>query len=128
MGDFAKPAEPDVFKGLPRRIHVGGHTYRVLIQSVEENAELENAFGLTDLEKFRIHLFVGMPASQALEVVQHEVSHVINDVFGVTDDSSEEQFTTQHSKGLIEIQLRNPRYVNWINKTLRRVRKEASRD
>lgn len=118
----------DVFKGLPRRIHVGAHTFRVIVTDVAGCPELETSYGLTDLEKFRIHLHQDMPAHQALVIVQHEVTHCINDIFGVTDDSDEEHFTTQHSKGLVEVQLRNPRYVNWMNKTLRRMRQEAARD
>lgn len=119
---------PDVFNGLPRRIQIGPNTFRVQITNETETPDLEGSHGLSDLDKFRIYLSEGMEAQLALEVVQHEVSHCINSVYGITDDSDEETFTTQNSKGLADLQLRNPRYVNWLVKTIRRARKEAARD
>lgn len=128
---LSKPEESgvDVFKGLPRRLHIGAHTFRVVITSHAKGCDdLKDNFGVTDFEAFTIHLNEDMPPHQALVIVQHEITHCINDVFGVTDKSTEEQFTTQHSKGLVELWLRNPRLYTWMTKTLKRVKKEASRD
>jgi hypothetical protein len=118
----------DVFKGLPRRIHVGPNTFRVVITDAKGNADLEDNYGMTYLEKFQINLHQDMPAQRAAEIVQHEITHCINSVYGVDDDSDEETFTTQHSKGLTELWLRNPRLLNWMVKTVRNARKEAARD
>jgi hypothetical protein len=118
----------DVFKGLPRRIQIGPNTFRVIVGTPESNPDLEENNGMTYMQKFQIHLLEGMPAQLAAEIVQHEVSHCINNVYGVDDDSSEEHSVTQHSKGLTELWLRNPRLLNWMVKTIRNVRKEAARD
>lgn len=118
----------DVFKGLPRRVQVGPRTFRVVLTNADKTPDLDGNWGLTDDEQFRIYLHEDMPAHMAAEIVQHEVSHCVNAVYGVDDDSTEEQFVTQHSRGLTEVWLRNPRLHNWIIKTIRRARKEASRD
>lgn len=120
-------AQTDPYKGLPRRIHVGHACFRVVIAD-ESNEFLEDADGCAVFHEFRIYLRENLPLQLAVNVVQHEVTHCINWVYGVTDDSTEEQFTNQHTNGLQEVWLRNPRLLNWQVKQLRRMKKEASRD
>lgn len=124
MSDVTK----DVFKGLPRRVQIGPNTYRIKLSNPTETPDLVENFGMTYGEEFRIVLHEDMPAHQAAEITQHELSHCINEVYGVDDESTEEHTVTQHSKGLTELWLRNPRLHNWFVKTIRRARKEASRD
>jgi hypothetical protein len=118
----------DVFKGLPRRLHIGAHTYRVVLSSPAKCEDLVENHGVTDFENFKIYLDETMPAHLAATIVQHEVTHCINLLFGIDDDSTEETFTTQHSRGQIDFWIRNPRAFTWMAKSLRRIRQEAARD
>lgn len=118
----------ETYKGLPRRIHVGPTTFRVVICRADDSAYLEDADGCCVFDEFRIYLRDTLPLQRAVNTVIHEVTHAINWVYGVTDDSTEEQFTTQHTNGLLEVWIRNPRLLNWKVKQLRRMKKEASRD
>lgn len=118
----------DVYKGLPRRIHVGAYTFRVVIAAAAGHEHLEDADGMTVFDELRIYLRAGPNLQLALNTVMHEVTHAINWVYGVTDDSTEEQFTAQHTNGQLEVWMRNPRLLNWKVKQLRRIKKESSRD
>lgn len=119
----------DVFKGLPRRVHVGHATFRIVVCAPADSVHLaDENDGCTVLQEYKIFLNNEMHLQAAVEVVQHEVTHAINWVYGVDDDSTEEQFTTQHSKGQLEVWMRNPRLLNWIVKQLRLMKKQASRD
>jgi hypothetical protein len=124
----ATAPDTDVFKGLPRRVQIGARTYRIRVTDQSECADLEDSYGMTYHEEFRVALHKDMPAHLATEIVQHEISHCINAVYGVDDESTEEQFVTQHSRGMAELWMRNPRLLNWFVKTVRRARKEATRD
>jgi hypothetical protein len=117
----------DIFKGLPRRMQVGAFVFRVLLESSEHEL-LAEAFGRCDTDNRRIYVRQDMDAELALNTVVHELSHAVNWVYGVNDDSTEEQFTGQHTNGLIDLWMRNPRLVLWITKTLRRAKKEAHAD
>ncbi|MBT2321271.1 hypothetical protein J7E62_02720 [Variovorax paradoxus] len=122
------PDPVDHYKGLPRRIHVGPTTFRVVVGTAELHPCLTDCCGITVFEEYRIYLHDGMLLQAAVNTVIHEVSHAINWVYGVTDDSTEEQFVTQNSNGLVEVWMRNPRLLNWIVKQLRAMKKEAARD
>lgn len=116
----------DIFKGLPRRLQIGAFTFRVVV--VDQGDErLAGGDGLSDISKFLIYLHPNLN-QRVLEVTMHEILHCINWVYGVDDDSTEEHTTTQQSKGLTELWLRNPRLFNWKAKTLRRLRQESTRD
>lgn len=118
----------DVFKGMPRRIQIGPRTYRVSFSNPDNDSDLVDSYGITHHEEFRIVLHEDMPAMLAAEIVQHEVSHCINAVYGVEDGAEEEHMVTQHSRGLTEVWIRNPRLHNWVVKTVRRARKESKED
>lgn len=118
----------DVYKGLPRRVHVGGYTFRVAISTSDACEHLVDADGMCVFSELRIYLRADLDLQLAVNTVQHEVTHAINFVYGVTDDSTEEQFTTQHANGQTEVWLRNPRLMNWQVKQIRRLKKESSRD
>lgn len=128
MTETTQEPTPDVFKGLPRRIHVGAATFRVVVTHEGDCEYLEGNHGCAVFNDFRIYLSKDVNLQTALNTVQHEVTHCINWVYGVTDDSTEEQFTTQHSNGQIEVWMRNPRLLNWITRSLRAIKKEAARD
>ena len=118
----------DVWKGLPRRIKVGQFTFRVTI-ALQGNCELlDGNDGRAVWEDYRLYFREDMPIQAAVNTVYHEVTHAINWIYGVTDESTEEQFTTQHTNGQIGVFLDNPRLLNWLIKGLRRIKKEGSSD
>jgi hypothetical protein len=118
----------DVYNGLPRRVKIGQYTFRVLISKHSESPDLEHCDGLTDFEKFRIYLDESLPRQRAINVVQHEFTHAINWVYGVDDGAEEEHITTQHTNGLIEMWVSNPKVMNWFVKNLRAMKSENAKD
>lgn len=118
----------DAFVGLPRRIKVGQYTFRLMVTNPTEQPDLENCDGLTDFNKFHIYLDETMRRQRAINVVQHELIHAINWVYGVNDGAEEEHITTQVTNGLVEMWMSNPKVVNWFVKNLRVMKRENARD
>lgn len=117
----------DLFRGLPRRFQIGSYTFRIKLVG-HEHPKLEGNNGMTYCEDAEIYVFNGLQLVRCLEVVQHELTHAINWVYGVTDESTEEAFTTQHSKGLVELGMKNPKWKTWEARLLRLMRKQATKD
>lgn len=127
MTEIRTERTDDPFKGLPRRIHVGQFLFRIQIES-EEHEELIEAFGRCDFTARRIYLRSGMDAELSLNTALHELTHAVNWVYDLDDESTEEQFTSRHTNGMVDMWMRNPRLYLWITKTLRRAKREASGD
>lgn len=117
----------DHFKGLPKILKVGAYRFRISVVDTD-HPKLEDNEGMTVFSEFRIYINKGISFQRLAEVVQHEISHCINWVYGIDDSSTEEQFVGQHSKGVIDLWINNPRYMTWVNKLIRRMRKEANID
>lgn len=118
----------DVYHGLPRRIKIGQYTFRITVTTPAQHEILDGCDGITDFEAFRIYLHEGIALQRAINVVQHELTHAINWVYGIDDGAQEEHITTQHTNGLIEMWMSNPKVVNWFVKNLRLVKKLNSKD
>ena len=118
----------EVYLGLPRRVKIGQYTFRITIATPAQHEILEGCDGITDFEKFRIYLDESLPRQRAINVVQHEITHAINWVYGIDDGAQEEAITTQHTNGLIEMWVSNPKVFNWFAKTLRVMKREAKKD
>jgi hypothetical protein len=118
----------DVYIGLPRKIRVGQYTFRVTVGSEEKYPVLEGNDGVTDFGQFRIYLGDKLHRQRAINVVQHELTHAINWVYGVTDGSEEEHITTQHTNGLIELWVSNPKVFGWFAKSLRTLKRENAQE
>lgn len=118
----------EVYNGLPRRIKIGQYTFRIVISNKEASPDLEGCDGITDFEKFRIYLDESLHRQRAINVVQHELTHAINWVYGVNDGAEEEQITTQHTNGLIELWVSNPKVFGWFAKSLRAMKRENAKD
>lgn len=118
----------DVYQGLPRRIKIGQYTFRIVITTPEAAPDLEGCDGITDFEKFRIYLDESLHRQRAINVVQHELTHAINWVYGVSDGAEEEHITTQHTNGLIELWVSNPKVFGWFAKSLRTMKRENAKD
>lgn len=118
-----------LLKGMPRTLTIAGNGFTVsVVEPTEENGML-GLEGLTipDEGKIQIsaeHLRTSPPV-RVLTTVIHEVSHAINCLFGVEDESTEEQFVTQHSVGLVAFLLQNPRFEAWRRRLLREIAASA---
>jgi hypothetical protein len=117
--------EPDLFKGLPRRVQIGQYTFRLFVVP-PDHEKLGGCDGMTYTGDNKVYLALGNSRQTTLNTVVHELTHCINWARDVTDESDEEAFTTQHTYGLVELWMRNPRVLNWIVKNLRAVKKEIS--
>lgn len=118
----------DVYHGLPRRIKIGQYTFRITVGSADKHELLEGCDGITDFETFRIYLDEKVHRQRAINVVQHELSHAINWVYGIDDGAEEEHITTQHTNGLIELWVSNPKVFSWFARSLRAMKRENSKD
>lgn len=118
----------DVYNGLPRRVKIGQYTFRIVITTADQNDILEGCDGITDFETFKIYLHEHLARQRAINVVQHELTHAINWVYGIDDGAEEEHITTQHTNGLIELWVSNPKVVNWFVKNLRAMKRENAKD
>lgn len=114
---------PPELTGLPSAVKVGGHTIRFSLVDPQRKPFMRGLNGLLDFDAGRIYLskefFAQKPAkTRVAELVQHEVTHAINFVFGIDDDSTEEKFTTQHTTGLVAVLRDNPAYREWLFNTI----------
>ena len=116
-----------LFKGLPRRIHVGAFVFRIRVEPPEHEM-LVDCYGCCDTENCRITVSSALNAAFALNTVMHELKHATNWVYGLDDDSTEEQFTNLDTNATIDMWQRNPRLFLWISKTLRRAKQDAHGD
>lgn len=110
--------KPLLLRDLPGSIKVGSQRLRFRITSAKRFPEIFGCNGLCDYDRGLIYLergfFVSASPTAAAEVVQHEVTHAINHVFGVADGMKEEKFTEQHTKGLVTVFHDNPQYARWF--------------
>ena len=100
---------------LPRKWKIGSYTFRVEIVP-STDPRLENNDGLTVFPHQCVYLDQDMMLTRAAVVVLHEAIHVINWVFGVDDESTEETVTSQVSTGLMAFWRDNPKVMTWLNK------------
>lgn len=117
----------DVLKGLPTKVRVGQFTLKFQVVNETDHPDIKGSNGLTDFDNSVIYLhetFIGKnDAERTLNVVQHEVSHAINLVYGVSDESTEEQFVERNTNGLISFWIDNPKYEAWRRRLLNEIRK-----
>lgn len=118
----------EVYLGLPRKIRIGQYTFRITISNAEKHPVLDGNDGVTDFSQFRIYLDESLHRQRAINVVQHELTHAINWVYGVADGSEEEHITTQHTNGLIELWISNPKVFGWFARSLRTLKRENAQE
>ncbi len=122
----------ELLKGLPRKVRIGQFTLRFKVATTDERPELVNCNGLTLFEESLILLEAKhvetASAEQLLNTVQHEISHTINIVYGVDDESTEETFVAQHTNGLVAFWIDNPRFETWRRKMLREIKTARAKE
>jgi len=122
-----RDVSPKVYHGLPRRIHIGPYTFRVVFATARHE-QLRDSDGCCVFSELRIYLRTNLNLQLAVNTVVHEVTHAINFAYGIEDGATEEFFTTNHSTGQVDVWVRNPRLMNWYVKQIRRIRQEAEHD
>jgi hypothetical protein len=119
----------EVFKGLPRRIHIGYMTFRVVLTRADGPGDLgELDYGSTDFTTGTIYLIETLDLQQAFNTVIHEVRHAVHFTQGLEDEATEEEFVNRGTNGEIEMWVRNPRFYLWQTRTLRALRKHYAKD
>jgi hypothetical protein len=112
----------DVYTGLPRKIAIGQYVFRIHVVP-GDHPKLEGNDGMTYTGENNVYLSLANDTHLALITVVHELTHCVNWARDVEDGADEEHFTTQHTNGVVEMWLRNPKAFSWVNKQLRAVRK-----
>lgn len=112
-----------IFTGLPRKVHIGAYTFRIHVVR-SDHPRLEKRPGRTDLSTQEVYIDRDL-VQLAIEIVQHELTHCINWVYGLHDNSREETFTHRHSTGFADLVTRNPKYLVWMIGAVENVRRLA---
>lgn len=129
--DIAPPPAVDpihpLFATLPRRVSIGTNTFRIYVVPAD-HPKLEESNGMTYTGVNHIYVSGRQEPDSAvrmLDTVLHELAHAITHTRGVEDGSEEETFVTQHTTGLVELLMRNPRVHTWINRAMKLIRAET---
>jgi hypothetical protein len=115
---------------LPKKVWIG--TYEATLEVVNPtHAELKNADdddharGMTDTgDQPRIFIADNLTMVQQLEVVIHELTHVINYAFSIDDGSTEEDVADAQGKGWSAALIANPKLSRWLTGMGTAIRKE----
>jgi hypothetical protein len=99
----------DLLAALPRRVKVGHYLYTVQVKELTSDA-----WGYCDVGSHIIEIDQSQTADRLLEVVLHEITHAISDVFGVRDKTTEEAAVTAFGKGWAAVLLDNPSVLPWL--------------
>lgn len=106
---------------LPRTLRIAGNVFKVKIVGPRRK-EIANNNGVCLVDSREILLHATMVKSGELSLivntVVHEITHGINCLFGISDNSTEENFTEYHTNGIIAFYVENPGYVAWMVQAL----------
>lgn len=110
---------------LPTRIFIG--TFVVHVSHVEDNdPRLEDARGISLLDGGKTEILINktLVGPQLLEVVWHEVTHVINWINDLDDGMEEEKLTTVHGCAWPLLLVANPKFQRWLTWMVNSLRKD----
>lgn len=100
----------------PKRLRIGHRFYRVSYvepeQLIAEDGSACN--GLCVFDSAEIRIWKGLQPDVMAEIVLHESLHAMHWEAGLTDESTEEQFTTQDAKNLCRFYQDNPAAMRWM--------------
>lgn len=108
----------DWTKGMPKTVRIGCYIYSIELMH-QEDAEIAGVMGATKLITQKIRMRPNQPPQQAANTFVHEVIHGIHDVYGLCDDSNEEEFTALTANGLCAFWQDNPKAVKWWESLLK---------
>lgn len=121
---------------LPGKLWIG--TFEVPLKVVPPHAdELKDENGVEsngmsvvhDEDLLGIWIASNLPPRKRLEIVIHEVIHIINFAYGIEDDDAgrpicEEDVAEKHGKAWTQLYLDNPRFVKWLTYVVDKIRKD----
>jgi hypothetical protein len=124
-------AIPENFlKKLKRRLKVGPDWYKILLVPIThpvfsnpEDPADATSDGLTNTEERIIYLDENMHPDRFAVVLQHEITHCVNEAAGIEDGMDEEEVTTRQAPAMIQLWQDNPWLLNWFNTFFRYRRK-----
>lgn len=106
---------------MPKPIRVGAYMFAFKIAPTEREDELEDALGFFDMDSECIFLDPTLedhPVRYA-EVILHEVSHAVNEVYGAYEDGlTEEEFVKRNSRGWTQVHRDNPDLMEFVKRKL----------
>lgn len=110
---------------LPKKLWVGNYEYDLqTVPRVHPDLAGDNGVSLLDDENRRILIAKNLKLRHRLEVVLHEIIHVINDAANMDDPlPNEEEMTTKQGHGWTYFLLDNPLFEAWLWATLAEIRK-----
>jgi hypothetical protein len=113
---------------LPRKIEVGTVEYPIRIVAATDKL-LDEAngiayFGEEDGVPRQILIAARLGPKQTLEIVLHEIIHVINHVNEIEDGEDEEIVTTKHGAAWAQFWIDNPKMLLWVNYVVARIVRE----
>lgn len=103
----------------PSPIWIGSYEFRV-VPCERGDKRLEGNEGLTVFDSTEIFYDATRPARQAFDTVWHELTHAVNDAFGLKLKSTsarknDEQVATVHGHAWTQVLLQNPSLVAWLD-------------
>jgi hypothetical protein len=112
----------DVFKKLPSSVRIGCYSFSVEIMNGDD-ANIAGVYGAMMSFGHKIRLNPLMSAQQAANTFIHEVLHAIHLVYGLSDGSDEETFTSLSANGLCAFWQDNTEACKWWINSLAEVKK-----
>lgn len=98
-------------KDCPRTLRVGPLLYRI---SWEQGEEFDQD-GECDPDAETIRIRSGMTLANTLITLKHEIIHALNDLYGLEDSSSEEDFASRQSRAWVDFEINNPQFCKWYS-------------
>lgn len=120
---------------LPRKVWVHSHEMRLVMVGPKNRVLVkQKADAYTDTEARRIWICKGLGSKRTLELVFHELTHVINfanDVEptidkGLKTSELEEYITIAHGRTWAQVFVDNPKFAMWVIHMSDQIRKEQT--
>jgi len=107
----------------PTSVKIGLYNYHINWYN-KEYRDTCGEDGYTFHDTQTIGIYEGLPPVQTAEIFLHELFHVVNVLFSVGKDSTEEQQVTAASRGLVMVLMDNPGVHSWFTTLLTRSPKD----
>jgi len=113
---------------LPKRVWIGTSEVKISIVP-HDDPQLDGGEtrGTTICElPPKVHISDALDPGSMLEVVWHELTHVINWLAELGDESTEEQVADVHGRAWPALLIANPKLQRWFTHQINAIRKEQS--
>ena len=112
-------------EALPLKVKIGGELYSVewFDEGTLKAHDGEPCMGSAEPDLHKIKLERGQSIQALFDTVRHELTHMGNNTYGISDGMLEEEFTDRTTKAWNDLWVQNPKLVVWFSKMARLVRK-----